>query len=60
MKFMIDVVMLKNALAVLVYDYVLIVAGSRVYADHTRVQPIGIVQWQPNFRLSSKTLTCRW
>lgn len=58
MKFMIDVVMLKNALAVLVYDYVLIVAGSRVYADHTKLQPIG--NCKPNFRLSTKTLTCGW
>jgi hypothetical protein len=59
MKFMIDVVMLKNALAVLVYDYVLIVAGSRVYADHTQLQPIGN-GFKTNFRLSAKTLTCRW
>lgn len=38
MKFMIDVVMLRNSVALLVYDYVLIVAGgSRIYAHRELV-----------------------
>lgn len=36
MKFMIDVVMLRNSVALLVYDYVLIVAGSRIYAEQDK------------------------
>ncbi len=33
MKFMIEAVMLKNAMQLLAYDYVLMVAGSRNYGD---------------------------
>lgn len=33
MKFMIEAVMLKNAMRLLAYDYVLVVAGSRNYGD---------------------------
>ncbi len=38
MKFMIEAVMLKNAVRLFAYDYVLMVAGSRNYGDLVSMQ----------------------